>query len=158
MSLFTAEELAEDRAEFLTLCSDTLRITRAAKPGDTEYVDTSDIDEDTLQYPEQGRVVIYEGPGRLQVKVDINSNVVEVGSVDREAIYLTAQLQLPVEPPTAHPLYVEGDPAEVDVNQVCEVLAAPHQPSLVGVTVGVAGPYHKSQATYLRFRVKEPVA
>ena len=78
MSLFTAEELAEDRAEFLTLCSDTLRITRAAKPGDTEYVDTSDIDEDTLQYPEQGRVVIYEGPGRLQVKVDINSNVVEV--------------------------------------------------------------------------------
>lgn len=157
MSLFTEAELAEDRADFLTLCSDTVQITRTAVVGDAEYVDDTEIDEDTLQYPDQGRVVIYQGPGRLQVKVDINSNVVVSVDSVRKQIYVTEQLQLPVEAPTSDTRYVEGDPAAVDVDHVCEVLDAPHQPGLVGVTVGIAGPYHKSQATYLRFRVKEPV-
>lgn len=156
--LFTAAELAEDRAEFLPLCSDTVRITRTAVPGDVEYVDTSSLNEGTGQYPAQGRVDIYEGPGRLQVKVDINSNVVESTAGEREWTYLTSQLQLPVNAPTGHARYVSGDPSDVDVDNTCVVLSAPHQASLVGITVGIAGPYHKSQATYLRFRVKEPVA
>ena len=157
MSLFTASELAEDRTEFLTLCSDTVRITRAARTTDPGYTPPV-FNEDTGQYDEPARVTVYEGPGRLQVKVDINSNVVESTGGERDGIYLTEQLQLPTSAPTHHARYVTGDPAEVDVNNICVLLASPHQPGLVGVTVNVAGPFRKSQATYLRFRVKDPVA
>lgn len=150
-------ELARAREEFLEMASDTCRITRVAKVGDAEFV-AQVINETTGQYPAQGRVTIYHGPCRTQVKADINSNVVESTAGEREWTYLTSQLQLPVLTPTGHDRYVSGSPGAVDVDHVAELLAVPHQPTSVGSRFTIQGPYHKSQAAYLRFRVKEEVA
>jgi hypothetical protein len=51
-----------------------------------------------------------------------------------------------------------GDVNDVDVDHVCEILAAPYAASLVGSLFNIQGTYHKSQAVYLRFRVRENVA
>jgi hypothetical protein len=107
-----------------------------------------------LQYPAQGRVTLYEGVCRVQVKVDINSNVVETTAGDREWTYLVAQLQLPVETPTG----ATGDVADVDVDHICTVLTSPSDPTLVGVVYNIQGIYHKSHAVYRRFRVREVIA
>jgi hypothetical protein len=112
------------------------------------------MDPDTLQYPEQGRVTLYEGVCRVQVKVDINSNVVETTAGDREWTYLVAQLQLPVSTPPG----ATGDVAAVDVDHICEVLTSPADPTLVDVIYNIQGIYHKSQAVYRRFRVREVIA
>lgn len=137
---FTATELAEDRRDFAELLTDRCRITSDASTAPV-------FDEDTGQYAYGDRVLVYEGPCRVQVKVDINSNVVETTAGEREFTYLTSQLQLPVE-----------GTGDVDVDQVCEVLAAPYDPSLVGVLLNISGPYRKSISTYRRFRVREVVA
>lgn len=142
------------------LYTDRVHITRAAVPGDVEYVDNTTIDESTGQYPVQGRVTIYRGPARLQVKADINSNVVETTAAEREWTYLTAQLQLPVTLDEA--LAIDGttlgDPAAVATDNVVAYELCPYDTSMVGREFNVAGPYHKSHAVYRRFRVREVVA
>lgn len=148
MSLVSAL-LAGQRA-WLKMATDTCRITREAKVGDSGYV-AQTINESTGQYPAQGRVTIYEGPCRIQVKVDINSNVVETTAGDREETYLISQLQLPVVTPAG----ATGDVNDVDVDHICEVLTSLDSPPLVGSKFNVAGPFHKSHATYLRFRIRE---
>jgi hypothetical protein len=129
--------------------TDTCRIT---KPGATAPV----FDEGTGVYTNPARETVYEGPCRIQVKADINSNVVETTAGEREWTYLTAQLQLPVD--TTDARIVSGTPALVAVDHIVEMLTAPYSPSLPGRIFNIQGPYHKSQAVYLRFRLRENVA
>lgn len=157
LSLFTDEELDEDRADFLTLCSDTIRVTRNATPDDVEWVPHV-MDPVTLHYPAPGKVVIYEGPARIQVKVDVNSNVVETTAGDREWTYLTAQMQFPVDTPTDHERYVSGDVGDIRPDNVAEALLCPFDTTIVGRVFNIQGIYHKSQATYRRFRAREVIS
>lgn len=146
--------LSAGREAFAGLLTDTCRITRAAVSGDDEFIDAADLDEDTGQYPEQGRVTVYEGPCRLQVKADINSNVVETTAGEREWTYTTSQFQLPVETPTD----AIGSVDAVDVDHVAEILTAMYAPSMVGHLFNIQnriGP--KSHEVYARFRVREVV-
>ena len=142
-----ASVLAAGRDAFDSLLTDTCQIT---KPGEGESV----FDESTGQYAEPDRVTVYEGPARIQVKADINSNVVETTAGEREWTYLTAQLQLPVETPAE----ATGSVQDVDVDHVCEILASPYSPSMVGRKFNVQGTYYKSHAVYARYRVREVVA
>lgn len=139
--------LAAGREAFADLLTDTCRIT---KPG----VGKGPFNEGTGQYDAPAPVVVYEGPCRIQVKADINSNVVETTAGEREWTYLTAQLQLPVDNPAG----AVGSVNDVDVDNVAEILAAPHSPTLVGSLFNIQGTYHKSQAVYTRYRVRELVA
>lgn len=143
----TSQLLAAGRAAFAAVVTDTVRITA---PGEGEKT----FDEATGAYTEPDRVVVYEGPGRIQVKADINSNVVETTAGEREWTYLTAQLQLP----TVTPANAVGDVYAVRTDHVCEIVAAPNSPDLVGSLYNIQGTYNKSQAVYLRFRVREVVA
>ena len=147
MSLFTADELDEFRTDADDLFTDTCEIS---KPG----VGKGPFNNSTGQYDTPARVVVYAGPCRIQVKADINSNVVETTAGEREWTYLTAQLQLPVGTPED----ATGDVNDVDVDHIAEITAAPYSQSLVGSLFNVQGTYHKSQAVYLRFRVRELVA
>lgn len=137
--------LLDGRRAFAALCTDTCRITRDGDGG------RGPLNEETGKYGDPPRVVVYEGPARLQVKADINSNVVEATAGEHEWTYLTAQLQLPADTPAD----ALGSVHDVSADDACEMLAAPHSPSLVGRRLGIQGPYHKSQAVYLRFRIKE---
>jgi hypothetical protein len=139
--------LARGQRAWLATATDTCRIT---KPG----VGATTFNESTGQNTHPARVVVYEGPCRVQVKVDINSNVVETTAGDREATYLVSQLQLGVTTPEG----ATGDVADVDVDHVCEVLTSPSDPTLVGVLYNIQGIYHKSHAVYRRFRVREVIA
>ena len=141
--------IAQGRSEMDGMFTDRCRITRPGPGG------RGPLNPATGVYDQPGeRVTVYEGRCRLQVKADINSNVVETTAGDREWTYLTAQLQLPSE---THPDDI-GDVDAVDVDQICDWLEAPFSPSLVGTRFNIQGPYHKSQAVYLRFRVRELVA
>lgn len=130
------------------LFTDTCRIT---KPG----VGKGTFNPATGKYDAPEPVVVYHGPCRIQVKADINSNVVETTAGEREWTYLTSQLQLPVEDP---PELVAGSVNDVDVDYVCEMLACPHSPTLVGTFHNIQGTYHKTQAVYSRYRLREVVA
>ena len=145
--------LAAGQAAWLDIATDTCRVTRAAVSGDVGFVPQV-INPTTLQYPTQARVTVYQGPCRIQVKVDINSNVVETTAGEREWTYLVAQLQVPVTNPPG----VTGNVANIDVDHVCEVLTSPYDGTLVGSLFNIMGPYHKSQAVYRRFRIREVVA
>lgn len=142
-----ASTLAAGRQVWLNeLATDTCRITKPGAPT------RGAMDPDTLQYPDEAeRVLVYQGPCRFQVKVDINSNVVETTAGDREWTYLTDQLQLPVETPPG----ALGDVADVDVDHVCEALTAPFDSTLVGAKFNIAGPFRKSQTVYRRLRIRE---
>lgn len=141
--------LARGRRAAEKLMVDTCRITKPGVGG------RGAMNEATGQYDDEAaRVVVYEGPCRIQVKADINSNVVETTAGDREWTYLTAQMQLPVETPTG----ATGDVADVDVDHICEVLTAPFDATLVGVLLNIQGTYHKTHAVYRRFRVREVIA
>lgn len=132
--------MARGKAAAEAIMSDTCTIT---KPGVGDPV----FDEETGQYAYPARVVVYTGICRLQVKADINSNVVETTAGEREWTYLTAQLQLPVE-----------GSEDVRVDHVCTITAAPYDSTLVGREFNIQGTYHKSQPNYRRFRLREVVA
>lgn len=145
--LFTPAELAEDRALADTLMTDTCLIT---KPGEGERV----FNEETGQYTDPPRITVYQGPCRVQVKVDINSNLVESTAGEREWTYVTAQLQLPVVTPAS----ATGSVNDVDVDHVCDVLTSEHSPRLVGLEANIQGQIGpKSHEVYLRFRLKAPM-
>lgn len=132
--------IAEGRAEIESLMLATCRIT---KPG----TGTPTFDEATGQYTDPPRVPVYEGKCRIQVKADINSNVVETTAGEREWTYLTMTLQLPIE----------GSEA-VRPDDICEILTSPEDSSLEGRLLNIQGMYHKSAATHRRFRVREVIA
>lgn len=143
------QTLAEGQAAWLEIATDRCRIT---KPG----VGKGPFNQATGKYDTPARVVVYEGPCRIQVKADINSNVVETTAGEREWTYLTAQLQVPVLTPVRDD--VIGSVNDIDVDQVCELLVCPHSPTLVGTLHNLQGTYHKSQAVYSRYRLREVVA
>lgn len=145
--------LAAGQAAWLAIATDTCKVTRDARVGDVGYVPQV-MNPSTLQYPAQAQITVYQGPCRVQVKVDINSNVVETTAGEREWTYLVAQLQVPVTNPPG----VTGSVANIDVDHVCEVLTSPNDATLVGAKFNIMGPYHKSQAVYRRFRVREVIA
>ena len=99
----TAERLTyaimRGRAAMREMYTDRCHVTREAQPGDADYLPDEDrqLDPVTRQRPPQARVTVYRGPCRMQVKVDINSNVVTAVSGEREQTYLTGQMQVPVE-------------------------------------------------------------
>lgn len=105
------------------------------------------LDRVTGQMVSGPRVEVWRGCCRIQVKADINSNVVESTAGDREGTYLTSTLQVPVE-------CVEL--ARHDM--VAEILTAAHDQSLVGRLFNIQGIYHKSDATHRRYRVREVIA
>lgn len=142
------QTLAEGQAAWLEIATDRCRIT---KPG----VGKGPMNPATGRYDQPPpRAIVYEGPCRIQVKADINSNVVETTAGEREWTYLTSQLQLPaINPPG-----VIGSVDDVDVDYVLEMLVCPHSPTLVGTLHNIQGTYHKSQAVYSRYRLREVVA
>lgn len=156
------------RRAMVGIHSDRCEVTRDAVPGDTGYVapELRVPDPVTFQVPPQGRVVVYKGPCRVQVKADINSNVVAVVSGERDASYLTAQLQTPVEVEelamfpdhgTFDGTGFIGAPGLIDVNYVARIMSAPYDSALEGRLFGIKGPFHKSQGVYRRFRLNEAV-
>lgn len=150
--------IVRGRAAMAGMYTDRARISRLAVKGEAGYV-APVLDRATGKYPPQGRVTVYQGPCRMQVKADINSNVVQTTAGEHEFTYLTDQLQLPVT--RAEALAIDpdviGDPGDVETDNVVDYLSAPYDESLVGRQLQIAGPYRKSHAVYRRFRVKEPV-
>lgn len=141
--------LAAGREAFNDLLTDTCRVTKAGT-GTRTFNETSGQYETT-----SGRVTVYEGPSRIQVKTDINSNVVEATAGEREWTYLTGQLQVPVETPDG----AVGNVAAIDVDHVCEVLSSPMDPSMEGSEFNVQGRIGpKSHEVYRRYRLKQVVA
>jgi len=136
----------EGRAEMESLMLDRCRITKPDPDAPAPV-----LDESTGQYPPVPRIVVYEGKCRIQVKADINSNVVETTAGEREWTYLTMTLQLPVEPGPGD----IGSSSNVRPDNIAEMLSCPTDASLEGRLMNVQGLYHKSQATHRRFRVKE---
>lgn len=145
MSLNAAIEfsLPTLRAEAEAMMVDTCLITREAVEGDPEYVDASTIDPDTGQYPEQGRVTVYEGKCRLQVKSLIAGSS-ESDAGDRAYVVQDAELQLPVD-----------DSIDVRVGHVAEVVSASHDAALVGRQLTVRALHQKTHATSRRLRMQE---
>lgn len=105
--------------------------------------------------------VIYEGPCRMQVRADINSNVVETGAPGtHESVYLTSQVQLPLSNDIPGVAVKQGSSAAVRADDVCEWTAAGRSSdeNMVGRIYNIAGPFHKTHASKRRFRVREVVA
>jgi hypothetical protein len=142
--------VAEGRAEMESLMLDRCRITRPTRPDEADYVPPV-LDETTGQYPTPARVVVYEGKCRIQVKADINSNVVETTAGEREWTYLTMTLQLPVRPGRGD----KGSSEAVRPDNILELTRCCLDPDLEGRLLNIQGTYHKSQATHRRFRVRE---
>lgn len=104
--------------------------------------------------------VIYEGPCRMQVRADINSNVVETSAPGtHEATYLTSQVQLPLASIPGVEI-IQGDSADVRADDTCRWTKAgsSSDQDMVGREFRIAGPFHKTHASKRRFRVQEPVA
>jgi len=141
------QTVAEGRAEVESLMLDRCRIT---KPGAGDPV----FNEANGQYTDPPRVVVYEGKCRIQVKADINSNVVETTAGEREWTYLTMTLQLPIDPGSGD----IGTTEAVRPDNIAEMLSCRHDADLEGRVLNIQGTYHKSQATHRRFRVREVIA
>lgn len=122
------------------LMIDTCRITGE---GTGERV----FDETTGQYTYPERVVLYEGPCRVQVRADINSNAVEAGIGGHEFTYRTATLQLPVD----------GTAAIVS-DSVAHITSCPLDPDMVGREFNLqAETKGKTHSTQRRYRIREVI-
>lgn len=120
------------------LMIDTCRIT---KPG----VGTGPFNEETGQYDPPARITVYEGPCRIQVRSDINSNAVEAVVGEHEFTYRTGTLQLPID-----------GTADIKPDYVAEHLTCPLDPSLVGRLYNLqAESKGKTHATHRRYRMRE---
>jgi hypothetical protein len=129
--------------------SDRCRITKSGTGKGTWNPATGKYDNPPA------RVVVYEGRCRLQVKADINSNVVETTAGDHEWTYLTATLQVPIDQVDDDGV---GHPGDVRPDHVSEMLASPNDPTMIGRLFNVQGIHHKSQASHRRFRIREVIA
>lgn len=143
-----AIELAEGRAAWLALATDTCRITKPAAGG------KGPINEDTGQYDQRpAPVVVYEGPCRMQIRADMNANIVEVTAGDREWPYQTSTLAIPIDAPPG----AAGDPADVRVDHTVTYLTCPADPGMVDRQFQIRAIMRKSHATSRRMRVTELV-
>lgn len=140
-------ELEEGRAAWLALAVDTCRISKpVAGKGTIDPVDKFRRIPPTAE-------VVYEGPCLLQIRADVNSNVVETTAGEREWSYQTAILSIPISlPPGA-----TGDPAAVRIDYVVDYLTAAEDPALVGRRFYVKATLEKTRATARRLRVTETV-
>lgn len=153
MALLSDRDIAEGRALAQNELRDTCRIVRYPAPAAGGV-----LDETTGQYPGQtqgiptGATVIYEGPCRIQIRSDINANIVEPQELEREWAYQTSTLQLPID---ADDRIVTGASKEVRSNDVCEYLSSVYDPSLPGRLFNVQATTHKSVSAVRRFRIRE---
>lgn len=148
MTLSTILERGRRRTTDVTL-TDTVIVTR---PDPDAAAPT--FDEATMQYSAVATITVYRGPANFQVKVDINSNLVEAVAGEHQASYSTYQLQTPTEAPDG----ALGSPGDIAVDDTAECLASAHSPAMVGRRMNIHGPFHKSHATSLRFPLREVVA
>ena len=139
-------ELAEGRAAWLALAVDTCRIT---EPGPGVPV----LNEETGERIPPPAVIVYEGPCRLQIRADVNSNVVEVTAGEKEWAYQTATLGIPV----IAPLGAIGDPGKVQIDNTVTYLTCVEDPSMAGRLFQIRAIMHKTHATSRRLRVTETV-
>lgn len=139
-------ELAEGRAAWLALAVDTWKIT---KPGTGE----GSLDEGTGARTSPDPVTVYQGPGRLQIRADANSNIVEVTAGEKEWAYQTAILAIPVTAPTG----ATGDPAAVTIDMTATCITASSDPAMEGRVFQIRATMHKTHATARRLRVTETV-
>lgn len=156
MELLSDHEINEDRRDAVDNMRDWCRITRPGPGG------KGPINPVTLEYDQPpARVVVYQGRCRIQVKADINSNVVETTAGDREATYQTFTLGVPITAVPAapgDPFETVGTPEAVRPDYIAEIIHAPNDPSLLGRLFNIQGMYHKSQASHRRWRVRQVVA
>lgn len=141
-----ANELEEGRIAAFALMTDTCRIT---KPG----AGTGPFDEATGTYTPPDPIPVYEGPCLLQIRADVNSNVVEVTAGEREIAYQTAILSIPITAPVGS----TGNPADVRIDMTAIYLTAENDPSLVGRQFRIKATLVKTRATARRLRVTETV-
>lgn len=144
--LISAAEVAEDRAMANAEMIDTCRITRAIAPS------PDDFNESTLQYDPPPPEVIYEGPCRVQVRADINSNAVEAVVAEHEWTYRTGTLQLPITAPAD----AVGSTANVRPDDTAEILTCPLDVEMAGRQLNLqADTKGKTMASCRRFRTRE---
>lgn len=140
MGLLTPEEIAADRALAEENLTDTCLIERAPAGRGT-------FDEETGQYTQAAdRALIYEGPCKVQIRADINSNIVEPVEVEREWGYETSTLAVPI-----------AGTEDVRPDDICTILTSQYDPALPGRVFNVHTSFHKSIATTRRFKLREPV-
>jgi hypothetical protein len=117
-----------------------------------------ELDEATGKYPQQtagvpdNATVIYEGPCRIQIRSDINANIVEPQELDREWAYQTSTLQLPIADDDR---IVTGTSGDIQSNDVCVYLTSRYDPSLVGRLFNMQATTHKTMSSVRRFRIRE---
>lgn len=151
--LISDRAIAEGRALAQAQMVDTCRILRYPAPAAGGV-----LDETTGQYPAQttgvpaDAPVIYEGPCRIQIRSDINANIVEPQELDREWAYQTSTLQLPFD---TDDRITRGASADVEPNDVCLYLTSRHEPSLPGRLFNIQATTHKSMSSVRRFRIRE---
>lgn len=142
-ALLTDAEIAEDRAMAEANLPDTCKIERVR-------VGRGAFDETTGQYandePDSPRDLIYEGPCKVQIRADINSNIVEPIEVEREWGYETSTLKVPISGTTG-----------VRPDDVCTILTSRYDPALPGRVFNVHTTDHKSLASTRRFKLREAV-
>jgi hypothetical protein len=148
VELLSAAEIAEDRRMAEDNLPDTCRITRGA-------AGRGAFNETTGQYANDGAAgdVIYEGPCKIQVRADINNNIVEPVEAEREWGYETSTLVVPISPVAG----CVGDPGKVFPDDVCTMLNSSYDPALPGRVFNVHTSFHKSIASTRRFKIREPV-
>jgi hypothetical protein len=150
-----AATLAEGRDAFLVIATDTVLITR-----NDPTVPLPPMDPVTGVRPARTQKTIYRGPGRIQVRSDVNSNVVEVTAGEREWAYQTATCQIPVETPTGTApdgTAILGSTADVRVDDTVTMVASEHDPELDTRKWQVRALGNKSHATSRRLRITEAV-
>jgi hypothetical protein len=150
VSLLSPEEIAQDRAMAVANMTDTVRIERV-RAGRGAF------NESTGQYandnPDAARDLIYEGPCKIQIRADINSNIVEPIEVEREWGYETSTLAVPIETPAG----AQGDTGKVRPDDIATMLTSQYDPALPGRVFNIHTSFHKSIATSRRFKLREPV-
>lgn len=156
MPILSNREVAEGRAMAQAEMLDTCRIYRYPTPAAGGV-----LDEDTGQYPGQTidipatATVIYEGPCRIQIRSDINTNIVEPQELDREWGYQTSTLQLPVDTDAR---IVTGASKDVQQGDVVKYLTSAFDPALPGRLFNVNATTHKTMSSHRKFRIREATA
>lgn len=143
----------QGRRKMLALMIDRVQVIRPDPDAGAPAMDPA-----TGQYVAGATVVIYEGPGRIQVRADINSNAVEAVVGEREATYRTATLQLPVNR-EGLPKGSVGDPSVIEPDDEAIIVRCPLDPAMQGRHLNLqADTKGKTHATHRRFRTRELVA
>lgn len=150
VSLLSPEEIASDRAMAEANLTDWILVERAK-------VGRGVFDESTGQYanddPDAPKDPIYEGPAKIQIRADINANIVEPLEVEREWGYQTSTLKTPIVGAGDS----TGSAVDIRPDDICTVVTAPYDPALVGRVFNIHTADHKSLASTRRFKLREAV-